>query len=168
MRVFLPLTLPALAAALKVGRVGPAVPDGSVSGFAVTPALREAYASGDEDELEYAALTEAARASLRLLAADPAVTPRRVVLAAELAAEHVRPDPRDREPARVLIIAPVTLAYLASALVDGPEAAADVRAAADALPAADAGDEDAQFTVDGAEGYELGWYATQELPYLAE
>ena len=44
----------------------------------------------------------------------------------------------------------------------------DVRAAADALPAADAGDEDASFTVDGAEGHELGWYATQELPYLSE
>ena len=40
--------------------------------------------------------------------------------------------------------------------------------AAEALPAADAGDEDAQFTVDGAEGHELGWYATQELSYLAE
>lgn len=48
------------------------------------------------------------------------------------------------------------------------KAGADVRAAADALPAADAGDEDARFAVDGAEGYELGWYATQELPYLAE
>ena len=41
-----------------------------------------------------------------------------------------------------------------------------MRAAAGALPAADAGDEDAKFAVDGAEGHELGWYATQELPYL--
>ena len=55
---------------------------------------------------------------------------------------------------------------LASAHVDDVEAGADVRAAADALPAADAGDEDAKFAVDGAEGHELGWYATQELPYL--
>ena len=52
--------------------------------------------------------------------------------------------------------------------MDDVEAGPDVRAAADALPAADAGDEDASFTVDGAEGHELGWYATQELPYLAE
>ena len=43
-----------------------------------------------------------------------------------------------------------------------------MRHAAQALPAADAGDEDAKFTVDGAEGHELGWYATQELAYLAE
>ena len=41
-------------------------------------------------------------------------------------------------------------------------------AAAGALAAADAGDEDARFIVDGAEGHELGWYATQELSYLAD
>jgi len=170
MRVFMPSTLPALAAILEAGQVGP---DGQaglspVTGFAVTPALREAYASGDEEELEYAAVTEAARACLRQLAADPAAPARRVVLATELPAEQVRWDPRDSEPARVLVDAPIPLARLASALVDAPEAAADVRAAVQALPAADAGDEDAKFAVDGAEGHELGWYAAQELPYLAE
>ena len=56
---------------------------------------------------------------------------------------------------------------MASALVDDAEAGPDVRAAADALEAADTGDEDARFAVDGAEGHELGWYATQELSYLA-
>jgi hypothetical protein len=40
--------------------------------------------------------------------------------------------------------------------------------AAQALAAADAGDADAKFAVDGAEGHELGWYATQELSYLTE
>jgi hypothetical protein len=163
MRVFLPSTLPALALALQTAQLS----EGLVPGFAVTPALREAYASGDEDELEYAALTEAARASLRLLAADPAAPPRRVVLAAELAADQVRWDPRDAEPARVTIGA-VSLQKLASALIDDPAAAADVRGAVEALAAADAGDEDAKFTVDGAEGHELGWYATQELSYLVQ
>ena len=33
-------------------------------------------------------------------------------------------------------------------------------------PAADKGDDDAQFAVDGAEGHELLWFASQELPYL--
>ena len=164
MRVFLPSTLPALAQALQAGQVGP----GPVPGFAVTPALREAYASGDEEELEYTALTEAARASLRLLAADPAAPPRRVVLAAEIPAEQVKPDARDQEPGRVVIAAAVPVKRFASAHVDDAEAGADVRAAADALSAADAGDEDAKFAVDGAEGYELGWYATQELSSLAE
>ena len=164
MRVFLPSTLPGVAQALRAGQVGP----GPLPGFAVTPALREAYASGDTEELEYAALTEAARASLRMLAGDPAAPSRRVVLAAEIPAERVKPDPRDGEPARVVIGEPIPLASLASAHVDAAEASADVRGAAGALAAADAGDEDARFTVDGAEGHELGWYATQELSYLAE
>jgi hypothetical protein len=178
MRVFLPSTLPALAQALQAGQVGSGSAPGSRSGpgsssgpgplpgYAVTPALREAYASGDEQELEYTALTEAARASLRMLAEDPAAPPRRVVLAAELSADEVKLDARDDEPARVLIGAAIPVKLLASAHVDDAEAGADVRAAADALPAADAGDEDAKFAVDGAEGHELGWYATQELPYL--
>jgi hypothetical protein len=164
MRVFLPSTLPAVAQALLAGQVGP----GPLPGFAVTPALRESYASGDTEELEYAALTEAARASLRLLADDPAAPPRRVVLAAEIPAEQVKPDPRDGEPARVVIKQDVQLKDLAAAHVDAPAADADVRGAVQALPAADAGDEDARFTVDGAEGHELGWYATQELSYLTE
>jgi hypothetical protein len=168
MRVFLPSTLPALAAALGSGQVGP----GPLPGFAVTPALREAYASGDDEELEYAALTEAARASLRLLAnelaADGSAAPRRVVLAADVPADQVKLDARDSEPGRVVLGEAVPVKLLASGHVDDADAAADVREAARALAAADAGDEDAKFAVDGAEGHELGWYATQELPYLAE
>ncbi|WP_408996322.1 DUF6912 family protein, partial [Streptomyces scabiei] len=38
--------------------------------------------------------------------------------------------------------------------------------AADALGAADQGDDDAQFIVDGADDHELLWYATQEIPNL--
>jgi hypothetical protein len=162
MRVYLPSTLPALATALQAGQLGPG------AGFAVTPSLREAYASGNEEELEYTAMTEAARASLRLLARDPAAPPRRVVLAAEVPADQVKLDAHDKEPARVLFGQAVPVTRLASAHVDDTEAAADVRAAAEALDAADAGDEDAKFAVDGAEGHELGWYAIQELPYLTE
>jgi hypothetical protein len=174
MRVFLPSTLPALAEALRAGCLGPgpgpdpAAGPGTLSGYAVTPALREAYASGDEEELEYSALTEAARASLRMLAEDPAAPPRRVVLAADIPADQVKPDAQDSEPGRVMVGAAVPIDRLASAHVDEAEAGDDVRAAAEALPAADAGDEDAKFAVDGAEGHELGWYATQELPYLAD
>jgi hypothetical protein len=174
MRVFLPSTLPALAEALRAGQVesstgsSTGADPGQQPGYAVTPALREAYASGDEEELEYAALTEAARASLRMLAGNPAAPPRRVVLAAEIPADQVKLDVRDREPARVLVTAAIPIGKLASAHVDDTVAGTDVRAAAEALDAADAGDEDARFTVDGAEGHELGWFATQELSYLAE
>jgi hypothetical protein len=174
MRVFLPSTLPALAEALRVGHIGPgqgpnpAAGAGTLSGYAVTPALREAYASGDEEELEYSALTEAARASLRMLAEDPAAPPRRVVLAADIPFDQVKPDAHDHEPGRVTVGAAIGIDRLASAHVDDADAGGDVRAAVEALPAADTGDEDAKFAVDGAEGHELGWYATQELPYLAE
>ena len=80
MRVYLPATLSTLASLLRAGEISPA----PVRGFAVTPALRESYASGDLEELEYVAMTHAGRASLRLLAADPDAPRRRVVLAADI------------------------------------------------------------------------------------
>ena len=57
-------------------------------------------------------------------------------------------------------------AAIASGHVDDLDAVPDVAAAADAITAADAGDEDASFTVDSAEARELAWYAAQELQYL--
>jgi len=162
MRVYLPSTLPALAAALKDGEIGPA----PQPGFAVTPALREWYASGDLEELEYVALLEAARAALRLLAADPDAPPRRVVLAAEVADGDIGWAGDHAHPAAVQVLSAIPLTGLAAGHLDEPDAAGDVRAAVAALPAADDGDEDARFTVDGAEGHELMWYATQELPFF--
>ncbi|MYR55230.1 hypothetical protein GTY54_02875, partial [Streptomyces sp. SID625] len=58
------------------------------------------------------------------------------------------------------------LAKAAAVHVDADDAVADVTAAAGALGAADTGDDDAQFVVDGAEDHELLWYATQEIPNL--
>ena len=160
MRVYLPLTLPGLLAALDAREIGPA----PMPGFAVTPALREWYASGDLEELEYTALLEAARASLRLLAAQPDAPPRRVVLAAEVAEDDLGRSAG--HPAAIQVLSAVPLSDVAAGHVDSPDAAADVRAAIDALAAADDGDDDARFTVDGAEGHELMWYATQELYFL--
>jgi hypothetical protein len=162
MRVYLPSTIPALAELLRTGEVGPA----PVRGFAVTPALREWYSSGDIEELEYVALMHAARKSLRLLAADPAAPRRRVVIAAELPDSASTGNNGFDEPALVQIGAHVALRDVVSAHVDDPSAASEIAAAIAALPAADAGDEDARFAVDGAEGYELQWYATQEIADL--
>ncbi|MDG4862190.1 hypothetical protein P8605_29015, partial [Streptomyces sp. T-3] len=80
MRVYVPLTLGGLAAAHRAGELGP----GPLTAYAVTPALREWYVSDDIEELEYAALSRAAAASLRLLAGDPASSRRRVVLAVDV------------------------------------------------------------------------------------
>jgi hypothetical protein len=55
---------------------------------------------------------------------------------------------------------------VASGHVDDRVAADDIDVAAAALPAADSGDDDAQFLVDSAEGHELLWFATQELRYV--
>ena len=163
MRVYLPSTLPVLAELLRRPETG--LP--SARGFAVTPALREWYSSGDIEELEYVALMQAARASLRLLLADSGAPRRRVVLAAEVPEEQIVGVAGFDEPARVEVKAPVTLRDVVSGHIDDPLAVGDIAAAVTALPAADAGDDDAQFIVDGAEGHELLWYATQELAELA-
>ena len=162
MRVYLPSTLPDLADILAKGEVGPS----PLRAFAVTPALREAYASGDEEELEYVAMLAAARQSLRLLDADLGAPRRRVVLAADVPDAQVSWHAYDDEPATVQVGAEVMLTAIASGHVDELDAVPDVAAAADAVSAADAGDDDASFTVDSAEAHELAWYATQELQYL--
>jgi hypothetical protein len=168
MRVYLPATLPALAGVLSAAEIGPA----PVQAFTVTPALREWYASADLEELEYAALTHAARASLRLLRADPDAPRRRVVLAADVPDEQAGRGGGSGggfdEPTLVLLSAPVPLARVVAGHVDDLGAVADVGQAVAALATADAGDDDAQFLVDGAEGHELMWYATQELADLVD
>jgi hypothetical protein len=162
MRVYLPMTLAELGSALVAGQVGPA----PVVGFAVTPALREWYASGDLEELEYMAMMQAARASLRMLHTDTKAPRRRVVLAAELPEHVIMTINGLDKPGKVRLTLPVMLSDVVSGHVDADDAAQDIDAAAAAPPAADAGDGDAKFVVDSAEGHELLWYATQELIYL--
>jgi hypothetical protein len=162
MRVYLPTTLTALACLLHTGAIGPA----PVRGFAVTPALREWYATGDLEELEYIAMAHAARASLRLLAEDPQAPRRRVVLAADVPDEQVKHDGGFDEPTVVEVRVPVAVSQVVAGHVDDLVAVAGIAEAVAALPAADRGDDDAQFVVDGAEGHELLWYASQELADL--
>ncbi|MEU2549693.1 hypothetical protein ABZ618_30425 [Streptomyces roseolus] len=166
MRVYVPLTLPGLAQAHKAGEVGP----GPLTAYAVTPALREWYVSDDIEELEYAALSRAAAASLRLVAGDPEAPRRRVVVAVDVADRDAVVDP-DRgldvgAIGEVRIAVPVALAKAAAVHADADDAEADVTAAAAALGAADQGDDDAQFVVDGAEDHELLWFGIQEIPSL--
>ncbi|MEU1317566.1 DUF6912 family protein [Streptomyces tibetensis] len=166
MRVYVPLTLTGLTEAYKTGELG----SGPFVAYAVTPGLREWYVSDDIEELEYAALGRAALASLRLLAAEPEAPRRRVVIAVDVADLAVSAVPeRGFEPealGEVRVAGPTPLGKAASVHVDATDAEADVAAAAEALPAADGGDDDAQFTVDGAEDHELLWFATQEIANL--
>ncbi len=162
MRVYLPTTLDALAAAYAAGTFGPA----PIDAHAVTGAIREWYVTGDLEELEYAALTDAAEASLRALAAAGDSSFRRVVVAADVPDDAVRPRPDERFRSAVTVVAAVPLEDVASVHVDEPEAADAVSAAAAALPAADAGDDDARFALDEAEATELLWYDVTEIPDL--
>ena len=145
---------------LDSGRIAPA----PISAFAVTPELREWYLDDDIEALEYAALNEAGRASLRLIARTQAPH-RRVVLACEIADALVSPS-GDGGRGAVAVATEVLLEMIEAAQVDTVDAIADVTAAVDALPAADSGDDDAQFAVDSVEDHELAWFARQEFADL--
>jgi len=162
-RIYLPATTTVLRSLVDDG-----VLPGPHTAFAVTPQLRQFYevsdAGADTEELEYAALLAAARASLRLLDIDPMAHRRRVVLAADVADAAVTlVDDPDTDRGAVRVAADIRLQDVASAHIDGSDAEDEVRAAVNVVLEADLGSEDAQFVVDQAEGHELGWYATQEI-----
>ena len=164
MRVYLPATTTVLRTLVDEGQL-PA----PLTAFAVTPQLRRFYAvsdaEADVEELEYAALLAAARASLRLIDVDLAAARRRVVIAADVSDAAVQPldDNDDVDAGAVRVTTDLRLSDVASAHIDGAEAEADVAAAVAVVLEADLGSDDAQFVVDQAEGHELGWYATQEI-----
>ena len=164
MRVYIPATWPMLRKLSANSRLDPV----GGTAFALTPRLRESYLSGDEEELEYAALSEAARASLRLLAVEFGLgedsTPaRRVVVAADLVDVTLRPDLDDGV---VRIRGGVPLDAIAAVHVDTADAEFAVRQAAGAVDAADMGDLDAEFLVGEAEDHELAWYDPSEIAHL--
>ncbi|WP_018721077.1 DUF6912 family protein [Salinispora fenicalii] len=160
-RVYVPATVPMLTLLQTVG-----LP--AASAHAVTPALREWYAEGDEEELEYVAFTRAAQDALQLLEADEAAPRRRVVVSADLPATTPGPDETDLGSSAVELSGPVPVGAVAAIHVDGADAATDVAAAARVMTEALGGDPDAQFTVDGAEDHELEWYDVTELDQLLE
>jgi len=163
MRVYVPATLTMLHQMLSDGRLEPA----SLTAFALTPRLRENYVAGTEEELEYAAMAEAARASLRLIALEQAggPEPRRVVVTAEVDGVTPRPDLDD---GAVRLSGPLPLESVVAVHVDTAEAAAAVTAAAAVVDAADLGDTDAEFVLGDVEDHELAWYDPSELPFLLE
>jgi hypothetical protein len=155
-RVYLPTTLPALAT-LRDERTVPGGP-----GLAVTPALREWYADGDEEELEYAALSRAARRCLDLLADDVRAPRRRVVLAVDVPDATVvtgaGAGTAGEDPAAVRVPGPIPLRDVAAVHVDDESTVPLVRAALV--------DPDDEMAAGDLEDAELLWYATQELDEL--
>ncbi|MFE9242781.1 DUF6912 family protein [Nocardiopsis sp. NPDC006938] len=148
MYVFLPSTVPALAALLDRGRL---------EGEALTAFTADAGPDGDTEEAEYDAMYAAARASLRMLAEDPGAPRRRVVLAAEMPDAAVEHGGRHAEGvARVTVAGGVPYKKLRSVHIDDTDAADDVAESA-ADPASEA-----------AEDHELMWFGVQEIRYLVE
>ncbi|RKN38072.1 DUF6912 family protein [Micromonospora endolithica] len=158
-RVYVPATVPMLTLLRDQGMP-------AASAHAVTPHLREWYAEGDEEELEYVAFTRAAQDALQLLRADRAAPRRRVVVSVDLPASAVGRGDGELGSSLVEVVGAVPLAAVAAVHVDGTDAAEDVAAAADVVTEALAGDPDAQFTVDSAEDHELEWYDVTELDLL--
>lgn len=192
LRVYVPATI-AMLRELVAQREIRAVND---TAFAVTPALREAYASGDDEELAEVAMGEAARASLRLLAeeresallhaddgdaepedgTDPDAAEDTgssysapVYRRAVIAADVTGTTLRpDLDDAVVRLSGPITYKRIASVHVDLAEAEPQVAKAVDVIDAADLGDPDAEFVLGDAEDHQLAWYAAQELPFLLD
>jgi len=155
MRVYVGMTFDGLSELHRTSELGPA----PLRAHAVTPALRESYADGDTEELEYVALTAAALDSLRRLAGGTGPM-RRVVVVAEVPDAAVTPTGETRSSVTVGAVVPLT--EVASVHLDDEANADRVGAAAVAVGG---GDETAE-AVEDAQAEELMWFATQELPYL--
>lgn len=165
MRVYVPATVRMVRGLVDDQQLQPL----SGTAFALTPALRESYATGDDEELEYAAMREAARASLRLIGSergeDEKGELRRAVISADVENPTLRPD---LDSAVVRLSGPIGWKQVAAVHVDTGEAEEAVQAAANVIDAADLGDPDAEFLLGEAEDHELAWYAPQEVPFLLD
>ncbi|QPK79695.1 hypothetical protein G7Y31_03035 [Corynebacterium lizhenjunii] len=165
-RVYIPATFGMLVELQETG----ALSARSGWGFALTPALKEFYTQGDEEEMAYSAFQEAAASSLRLLAiGDEDTFPhRRVVVSVDLPAQQVTPRPELGEAVVALEPAQFGVEALACIHVDIEESEAATAKAIESIDAADLGDEDAELQVGDALDNFMAYYAPHELPFLVE
>ncbi|HET6479930.1 MAG TPA: hypothetical protein VFG35_07830, partial [Actinoplanes sp.] len=155
-------TVPMLTTLRAEGRLS----SGPLRAHAVTPALREWYAEGDEEELEYVAFTRAAQEALHLLRLDTQAPRRRVVVSADVPSTALVREDVELGSSTVRLPQPLSVKEVVAIHLDGADAAEAIAAAAEVVDEAAAGDPDAQFTVDSAEDHELEWYAVTELDEL--
>lgn len=153
-RVYVPSTWAGLRDLVAADGIGPP----PFAAHAVTDALRADYADGAEEDWEYAAAAAASRTSLAMIRSDE--NARRVVVAVDV--DTVLPAQAE-DPTVVEVGEAVPFRRVAAVLVDLPEAASDVRAAADRFQEAESGDVEAEGLVETALDHELAWYATQEI-----
>lgn len=161
-RVYVPSTLALLRGIVAAEGIGPA----PFVAYAVTEAVRAADPDGGEEDWEYAATAAAAQAALGLIGEGDA--PRRVVVAADVAAARTAESSDEPDPARVQVEDVVPFRRIAAVLVDDEGAERDVAAAVRAWAAAEAGDAAAEETVERCLDHDLGWWATQEVDALLD
>lgn len=166
MRVYIPATFDFLAELAQSGEH----PIRSGVAFALTPAVREFYLEGDEEELAYTAFIDAARASLRLLAiGDQQRFPhRRVVISADIYDAALELSPGEGESVVRVQPAVVKLQDIASFHVDDEDAEPATKAAIECIDEADLGDEDAELALGDAEDNLMSWYDVKELGALVD
>lgn len=149
-RVYLALTLPALADAQAAGGFGPA----PLQAHAVTPEVVRVV-GGDEEECEYAVLLTAAQESLGLLGVDD--PPVRVVAVCE--APAARPVGDAADPSLVVLDEVLRWDALRAVHVDDATAEEVVAAAVESGSEADA---------EACLDHDLGWHTPAEVPALVE
>lgn len=162
-RVYVPATIPLLDR-LHADTQLPLATD--LACHAVTAGLREWYAHGDDEELEYVAFTRAAQEALHLLRHDPRAPARRVVISVDVARRRVARIATELGSSTVAVGGLLSLREVAAVHVDGAQAEPAVRAAVAVVELAVSGDEDAQLTVGETEDHELEWYDVSELAHL--
>lgn len=142
--------------------------------FGLTQAVRDFYTSGDDEELEYTAFLDAARASLRLLAtedasgAKEAFPNRRVVLAADIPDANLTADPTGGESVLRVAPAQLELTQLRAIHTDDEDAEAATKRAKECIDDADLGDEDAELALGDCEDNLMSWYDSKELGVLVD
>ncbi|HJG46683.1 DUF6912 family protein [Corynebacterium variabile] len=166
MRVYLPATFDMLGTLAKDGQM----PVRSGVGFSLTPALREFFTSGDDEEIEYQAFLEASRASLRLLTAggEEKFPHRRVVISADLPETSVSANADKGEAVVDVFPALLETAQLVAIHVDDEGNEPATAAAIEVVDAADLGDEDAEITLGDCEDNLMSWYDAKELGVLVD
>lgn len=139
-------------------------------GFALTPALKEFYTEGEDEDIAEFAFDDAARASLRLLAIgdEQAFPYRRVVISVDVPDSHVTFDPDNGESVVIVNPAVITLDQVAALHIDVEASEEATKAAINVIDEADLGDEGAELTVGDALDNFLAWYDPSELEVLVQ